>query len=186
MEKNSLKSGIISNFKKAMLIGLLCSVFLIGNLGHAQSKSKEALGNTLVESIVNNDGIRFKSTLLPKAEALKLHEANNLQDIDSKDKDSLMAQYETVYDQKTIPRFEKNLQEMVHLSETNNIDWSKVAFMILYKYASNDDAYLPFLIHTELKNSAYKHFYFEAVRYKGVWYLEGKMELTKGEKYAPK
>lgn len=184
MPNISLKPDAIMKCRKAILIGFLCSLFLTSSLTYAQSKSKEALGNALVMSIVNNDANKFKSTLLPKAAAIKLYEENDLQDLENKD--SLIAEYETVYDQKTIPRFEKNFQKIVRLSKSENIDWTKVEFMILYKYASKDDTYLPFLIHTTLADPAYKHFYFEAVRYKGSWYLEGKMEVTKGEKYAPK
>ncbi len=174
----------IIEFRKAVLIGFLCLFFMTSSFTYAQSRSKEALGNILVQSIVENDAGKFKSTLLPKEVAMKLYEKHDLQDMENKE--SLLAEYATVYDEKTIPRFENNFEEIVHLSESENINWTRVEFMILYKYASKDDTYLPFLIHTTLAGSVYKHFYFEAVRYNGSWYLEGKMEVTKGEKYAPK
>jgi len=172
--------------RKIILISCLCSVFLMCNAIQGQSKSKETLGNILVESIVKNDINSFKSVLLPKQVVLELHEANDMDGVDAKDRDSVLAQYGTVYDQKTVPRYEKNFKEIVQLSEVNNINWTNLVFMILYKYASKDDDYLPFLIHSKLNGPMYKHFYFEAVRYKGAWYLEGKMEVTKSEKYAPK
>ena len=158
---------------------------LMTNYIHGQSKSKEALGNAIVESIVSNNKEDFKSLLLPKDVALELKENNELENIDKEGRDSLMAQYEAAYDHKIIPRYEKNFQEIVHLNETNQIDWSNVNFIILYKDSSKGEEYIPFFIHSKLSNSDYNHFYFGAVRYKGEWYLEGKMELTKGEKYAP-
>lgn len=176
----------IMQIKKLIFISCLCSFFLMSNAFYGQSKSKEALGNTLVESIVNNDLNSFKSAVLPKEVVLELHEANDMEGVESKDRDSILAQYGAVYDENTIARYEKNFADLVALSETNQINWSDVAFMILYKYESKNEEYLPFLIHSKLKDPAYKHFYFEAVRYKGVWYLEGKMEVTKSEKYAPK
>ena len=84
------------------------------------------------------------------------------------------------------PRHEKNFWEMVNLDETKSIDWSQLNFVVLYKYESKEEDYDPFLIHSKLVNSDYNHFYFSAVRYKGAWFLEDKMELTKAEKYAPK
>ncbi len=83
-------------------------------------------------------------------------------------------------------RHEENYWEMVHLNEAHSIDWNQLNFLVLYKYESQKEDYDPFLIHTKLKNSDFNHFYFSAVRYKGQWFLEDKMELTKAEKYAPK
>ena len=84
------------------------------------------------------------------------------------------------------PRHEENFWEMVNLNEAHTIDWSQLNFVVLYKYESKEEGYDPFLIHAKLKNSDFNHFYFSAVRYKGQWFLEDKMELTKAEKYAPK
>ena len=41
--------------RKTSLIISLVSLFLISSILHGQSKSKEALGNALAESIVSND-----------------------------------------------------------------------------------------------------------------------------------
>ncbi|MEN8126139.1 MAG: hypothetical protein ABFR32_13545 [Bacteroidota bacterium] len=157
----------------------------MSNYIHGQSKSKEELGNSIVESILSNNIDSFKSLLLPKKVVLKLQENNDPEYIDKEERDSLMTQYETAYDNMIIPQYEKNFLEIVNLNETNEIDWSNLNFVLLYKYSSKEQEYLPFLIHTKLNNSDYNHFYFGAVRYKGEWYLEGKMEITKDEKYAP-
>lgn len=172
-------------YKKKILITALLYLFLIGNYIHGQSKSKEDLGNALVESILSNNIESYKSLFLPKKVTLKLKESYDLENIDKKDRDSLMAQYEAAYDNKIIPRYEKNFLEIVNLNETNQIDWSNLNFIILYKDSSKGEEYIPFFIHSKLNNSDYRHFYFGTVRYKGAWYLDGKMEITKDEKYAP-
>lgn len=57
--------------RKIRLLIAILSLFLMGNILHGQSKSKEALGNSLAESIAGNDMDRFKSLLLPKDVAIK-------------------------------------------------------------------------------------------------------------------
>lgn len=172
-------------YRKTILITSLLSFVLMSNYIHGQQKSKEALGNAIVASIVSNDIDSFKSLLLPKDVVLRFREINDPEDIDSETRDSLMMQYQVAYDNMIIPQYEKNFHEIVNLSETNEINWSNLNYLILYQDSSKDNEYIPFLIHTRLNNSAYKHFYFGAVRYKGEWYMEGKMEITKDEKYAP-
>ena len=172
--------------RKIILITLVLSLFLTNIHINAQSKSKEALGNSLVASILSKNVDSFKALLLPQEVASKLLDNNTLENMDKEVRDSLMAisqaRYNTVY----IPQYENNFWEMVNLTETNKINWNQLEFVILYKYASEEPEYNPFLIHTKLENPDYKHFYFSAVRYKGEWLFENKMELTKGEKYAPK
>jgi len=172
-------------YRKTFLISTILSLFLINSNIYGQSKSKEELGNSLVQSILSNNLDSYKSLLLPKKVALKLKESNDLENIDKEERDSLMAKYDTAYDNMIIPRYEKNFWEIVNLNEVNKIDWSNLNFIILYKDSSKEEEYIPFFIHTKLSNSDYNHFYFGAVRYKGEWYLEGKMEITKDEKYAP-
>ena len=123
--------------------------------------------------------------ILPKKVVLKLLENNVPENINKEERDSLMKQSEAAYDNIFISQYENNFLEIVKLTETNKIDWSNLKFMILYKYASKDEDYIPFLIHKRLINSEYNHFYFSAVRYKGEWFFEEAMEITKGEKYAP-
>ena len=170
-------------YRKIILTTALLSLFLISNHIHGQSKSKEDLGNSLVESILTNNIDSFKSVLLPKKVVLKLQEKNAPEN--KEERDSLMTQYSDGYDNMIIPRYEKNFLEIVNLNETNEIDWSNLKFVLLYKGSSNEEEYIPFFIHTKLNNSDYNHFYFGAVRYKGEWYLSGNMEITKDEKYAP-
>ena len=170
---------------KIILITSLVSLVLMDNCIYGQKKSKEALGNSIVESVLSNNIDSFKSLLLPKDVVLRFREINDPEDIDSETRDSLMMQYQVAYDNMIIPQYEKNFQEIVNLNENNEIDWSNLNYLILYQDSSKDNEYIPFLIHTRLNNSAYKHFYFGAVRYKGEWYMEGKMEITKDEKYAP-
>jgi hypothetical protein len=170
---------------KIILITTLLSLVLMSNYTHGQQKSKEALGNSIVASIVSNDIDNFKSLLLPKKVVLELRENNDLENIDKEARDSLMTQYKSAYDHMIIPRYENNFKEIVNLNETHDIDWSNLNYVILYQDSSKDEEYIPFLIHTRLINSAYNHFYFGAVRYKGEWYMDGKLEITKDEKYAP-
>lgn len=172
-------------YRKTILLSTILSLFLFNSDIYGQSKSKEELGNSLVQSISSNNLDSYKSLLLPKKVALKWKESNDLENIDKEERDSLMAKYDAAYDNKIIPRYEKNFWEIVNLNEVNKIDWSNLNFIILYKDSSKEEEYIPFFIHTKLSNSDYNHFYFEAVRYKGEWYLEGKMEITKDEKYAP-
>ena len=172
-------------YRKTILIITILALFLINSEIYGQSKSKEELGNSIVESIISNNVGSFKSLLLPKKVALNFKENNDLENIDKEERDSLMVNYEAAYDNIIIPRYEKNFWEIVNLNEANKIDWSSLNFIILYKDSSKGQEYIPFFIHTKLSNSDYNHFYFEAVRYKGEWYLEGKMEVTKDEKYAP-
>ena len=172
-------------YRKIILITTLFYLFIINNHLHGQSKSKEELGNSLVESILSKNIDNFKVLLLPKEVALKLLENNFPENINKKERDSLMKQSEAAYDNVFISQYENNFWEIVNLNETNKIDWSNLKFEILYKYASKEQEYIPFLIHTKLINSDYNHFYLNAVRYKGKWYLEDKMEITKKEKYAP-
>ena len=172
-------------YRKIILITSILSLFLIHNHIHGQSKSKEALGNSLVKSILSKNIDSFKALLLPQRVALKLIENDVSENIDREQRDSLMAQSEARYNNIFIPQYENNFWEIVNLNETSEIDWSNLKFVVLYKYSSKDDEYNPFLIHTKLVNSDYNHFYFSAVRYKGEWFFEDEMEITKGEKYAP-
>ena len=172
-------------YTKIILISCLLSLFLISNYIHGQSKSKEALGNSLVKSIVSQNIEGFKALLLPEKVVLKLYENNIPDNVDKEERDSLLTKYEATYNNIFIPQYENNFWEIVNLNEIDPIDWSNLKFMILYKYSSKEVAYNPFLIHTKLKNSDYNHFYFSAVRYKGEWFFEDKMEITKDEKYAP-
>ena len=172
--------------RKNIFVTSLLTIFLISNYIHGQQKSKNDLGNLLVESILNNDLESFKGSLLPKNVILELQLNEFDEAIDKEKKDSLLTEYEARYDQMIIPRFEKNFQEMVNLNQTNTIDWSNLNFVILYRDSSKGEEYIPFFMHTKLKGSDYNHFYFEAVRYKGEWFLQGALELTKEEKYAPR
>ena len=173
-------------YNKIIFINSLVILVLLYNPTYGQSKSKEALGNSIVESILNNDLNSFKSLLLPKKVVFNFQENIDIEISDKEVRDSLMTQYEATYDHMVIPRYEKNFQEIVNLNETNDLDWSDLNFMILYKASSKGEEYIPFFIHTKLNNSDYSHFYFSAVRYNGKWYLSGNMEITKDEKYAPK
>jgi hypothetical protein len=161
----------------------LITLFLLQVPVHAQSSSREALGESLVESIKNKDLEGFKSLLIPKEVAVKLFEANLSENTNTKEKDSLVDQYIAAYESTVVARYEKNFWDLVNLNETNSISWSPLNFEVLYKYESKEDEYLPFLIYTKFNNSDYNYFYVSAVRYKGKWYLEDKMELTKGAKY---
>ncbi len=172
-------------YTKIVLITSIFYLFFINNHLHGQSKSKEELGNSLIESILSKNIDSFKVLLLPKKVALKLLENNAPENINKEERDSLMKQSEATYDNIFISQYENNFWEIVKLTETNEIDWSNLKFEILYKYSSKEPEYNPFLIHTRLINSDYNHFYFSAVRYKGKWFLEDKMEITKDEKYAP-
>ena len=172
-------------YTKIVLITSIFYLFFINNHLHGQSKSKEELGNSLIESILSKNIDSFKVLLLPKKVALKLLENNALENINKEERDSLMKQSEAAYDNIFIFQYENNFWEIVKLTETNEIDWSNLKYEILYKYSSKEPKYNPFLIHTRLINSDYNHFYFSAVRYKGKWFLEDKMEITKDEKYAP-
>ena len=172
-------------YTKIVLITSIFYLFFINNHLHGQSKSKEELGNSLIESILSKNIDSFKVLLLPKKVALKLLENNAPENINKEERDSLMKKSEAAYDNIFISPYENNFWEIVKLTETNEIDWSNLKFEILYKYSSKEPEYNPFLIHTRLINSDYNHFYFSAVRYKGKWFLEDKMEITKDEKYAP-
>ena len=173
-------------YRNINLLAFLLTLFLTSNYIHGQSNSKEALGNAIVQSIINNDVDSYKSLLLTKEVALKFQENIYAENMDQKERDSLMDQYDLQYDNMIIPRYEKNFQKIVSLNENNEIDWSTVNFVILYKGSSVEEDYIPFFIHTKLSNSDYMHFYFGTVRYNGLWYSSGEMELTKDEKYAPK
>jgi hypothetical protein len=183
IESTSVNNNIMKH-RKIILITSLLSLFLI-NSHYGQSKSKEALGNSLVKSILAKDINSFKALLLPQEVVIKLLEKSPTENIDNEQLDSLMTQSEATYNTKFMPRYENNFWEMVNINETNKIDWSNLNFVVLYKYESKEDDYNPFLIDTKLINSDYKHFYFSAVRYKGEWFLEDKMEITKEEKYSP-
>ena len=172
-------------YTKIVFITSIFYLFFINNHLHSQSKSKEELGNSLVESILSKNIDSFKVLLLPKKVVLKLLENNAPENINKEERDSLMKQSEATYDNIFISQYENNFWEIVNLTETNEIDWSNLKFVVLYKYSSKEHEYNPFLIHTRLINSDYNHFYFSAVRYKGEWFLEDKMEITKDEKYAP-
>ena len=173
-------------YTKIVLANCLMILVLLYNPIYGQSKSKEALGNSIVASVLNNDLDSFKSLLLPKKVVLKFQENNDLENSNPEKRDSLFVKYEAAYEQSVIPRFENNFREIVNLNQAHDLDWSNLNFMILYKAESKGEEYIPFFIHTKLNNSDYKHFYFEAVRYNGEWYLSGNMEITKAEKYAPK
>jgi len=172
-------------YRKIYLITSIFYLFLINNHIYGQSKSKEELGNSLVESILSKNIDSFKALLLPKKVALKLLENNAPENINKEERDLLMTQSEATYDNIFIPQHENNFWEIVKLTETNEIDWSNLKFVLLYKYSSKEPEYNPFLIHTRLIKSDYNHFYFSAVRYKGKWFFEDNMEITKDEKYAP-
>ena len=172
-------------YRKIILITSILSLFLINNHILGQSKSKEELGKSIVESILSKNIDSFKALLLPKKVVLKLLENNAPENIDKEEGDSLMTQSEATYNNIFIPQYENNFWEIVNLTETNEIDWSYLNFVALYKYSSKEHEYNIFLIHTRLINSYYNHFYFSAVRYKGEWFIEDKMEITKDEKYAP-
>ena len=172
-------------YRKIILITSILSLFLINYHIHGQSKSKEELGNSLVESILSKNIDSFKALLLPQKVVLKLRENNAPENIDKEKQDSLMTQSEATYNNIIIPQYENNFWEIVNLTETNEIDWSNLKFVVLYKYSSKEHEYNPFLIHTRLINSDYNHFYFSSVRYKGEWFFEDNMEITKDEKYAP-
>ena len=173
-------------YRKIIFVSSLLTLALLCNPIYGQSKSKEAIGNSIVASILNNDLDSFKSLLLSKEVVLKFQENNDPENSDKEVRDSLMAEYESAYDHMVIPRYEKNFQEIVNLNQANHLDWSNLNFIILYKAASKGEEYIPFFVHTKLNNSDYNHFYFDAVRYNGEWYLSGNMEITKDEKYAPK
>ena len=173
-------------YRKVIFTTSLLTLVLLCNPVYAQSKSKEVLGNAMVASILNNDFDSFKSLLLPKEVVLEFQYNHDLDKSDQEVRDSLMAEFEATYDQKVIPRYEENFREMVSLNKAGNLNWSNLNFLILYKAESKGEAYILFFIHTKLNNSAYSHFYFEAVRYKGEWYFSGNMEITKDEKYALK
>lgn len=172
-------------YTKIVFITSIFYLFFINNHLHCQSKSKEELGNSLVESILSKNIDSFKVLLLPKKVVLKLLENNAPENINKEERDSLMKQSEATYDNIFISQYENNFWEIVKLTETNEIDWSNLKFELLYKYSSKEHEYNPFLIHTRLINSDYNHFYINAVRYKGKWFLEDKMEITKDEKYTP-
>lgn len=168
---------------KNILTASLITLFFLQAPVQAQSKSREALGESLVESIKNKDLESFKSLLIPKEVAIKLFEANLSENSGTQEKDSLVDQYVASYESTVVARYEKNFWDLVNLNETNSISWDPLNFEVLYKYESKEDEYLPFLIYTKFNNSDYNYFYVSAVRYKGKWYLEDKMELTKGAKY---
>ena len=170
--------------KKVILSASLFFLFLIAAPIHGQSASKEALANSIVESILNKDVEGFKALLLPKDVVMASYEKDIPEETGTEERESLMQQSESAYDNVIIPQYERNFWEIVKLTETYDIDWGDRNLMILYKYASNDPEHIPFFIHVKLKNSAYKHFYFSAVRHKGEWFFEDKMELTKNEKYS--
>ena len=172
-------------YRKIILITSILSLFLINYHIHGQSKNKEELGNSLVESILSKNIDSFKALLLPQKVVLKLRENNAPENIDKEKQDSLMTQSEATYNNIIIPQYENNFWEIVNLTESNEIDWSNLKFVVLYKYSSKEHEYNPFLIHTRLINSDYNHFYFSSVRYKGEWFFEDNMEITKDEKYAP-
>jgi hypothetical protein len=171
---------------KIILTALLIALFLVQIPLQAQSKSREALGESLVESIQKKDLEGFKSLLIPKEVAVKLFETNLSENADTQARDSLVNQYVTSYEGTVVARYEKNFWDLVNLNETHSIKWTPLNFEVLYKYESKEEEYLPFLIYTKLNDSDYNYFYVSAVRYKGQWFLEDKMELTKGAKYAPK
>ena len=65
-------------YRKIILISSLLSLFLINNHIFGQSKSKEALGNALVESILSKNINSFKSLLLPQKVVFKLLEKRKI------------------------------------------------------------------------------------------------------------
>ena len=139
----------------------------------------------MVESILSKDINSFKTLFLPKKVVLKLLENDVPENATKEKQEFLIKQSEAAYDNIFISQYENNFWEIVNLTETNEIDWSNLKFVVLYKYASKEPDYEPFLIHTRLNNSDLKHFYFSAVRYQGKWFFEDSMEITKDEKYAP-
>jgi hypothetical protein len=170
-------------FKKIFFTTSLLTIFLLQTHIHAQSSSREALGESLVESIKSKNLENFKSLLIPKGVAVKLFEANLSENTNAKEKDSLVEQYVASYENTVVARYEENFWELVNLNEAHAISWKPLNFEVLYKYESKEEDYLPFLIYSKFKDSEYSYFYVSAVRYKGKWYLEDKMELTKGAKY---
>ena len=84
-------------YRKIILITSLLSLFLINNQIQGQSKSKEALGNSLVESILSKNIDHFKALLLPQKVVLKLVENNAPENITKEERDSLKAQSEASY-----------------------------------------------------------------------------------------
>lgn len=172
--------------RKITLTTSLIALFLLQSTIQAQSKSREAFGEALVKSIKGKDLKRFKTLLIPQDVAVKLFNANLSENTDAQVRDSLVNQYVASYESTVVARYEKNFWDMANLSETESINWSPLNFEVLYKYESKEEDYLPYLIYTKLNNSDYNHFYVSAVRYKGQWFLENKMELTQGAKYAPR
>ena len=134
-------------YRNIIFINSLLALVLLSIPIYGQSKSKEALGNSIVASILDNDLDSFKSLLLPKKIAIKFQENIDLENSDEEVRDSLMAEYEAEYDHMVMPRYEKNFQDMVNLNEANNLDWGNLDFMILYKAASKGEEYIPFFIH---------------------------------------
>lgn len=172
--------------RKIPLFAPLLLMILISAPIQSQSKSKEELGNLIIASIQNKDIDAFKSLLLPTDVVMESLEKDFPENISPEDREALMRQSLETYENAIVPRYEKNFWEMVKLTEAHDIDWSYLNLMILYKYASNDPEYIPFFIHAKINNSVYEHFYFSAVRYKGEWFFEDRMELTKNEKYSAK
>lgn len=166
-----------------IILTFALTLFLIPSSIHAQSDSRDALGQSLVSSIKNKDLAAFKSLLIPKDVAVKLFETNLSEDADGHARDSLVSQYVGSYESTVLDRYEKNFWDLVNLNESQSINWSPLNFEVLYKYESKEEEYLPFLIYTKLNNSDFNYFYVSAVRYKGKWFLEDKMELTQGAKY---
>ncbi len=171
---------------KIILTISLIALFLLNAPILAQSKSREALGESLVESIKGKDLEGFRSLLIPKDVAVRMFEANLSTGTDAKEKDSLVAQFIDSYENTVVARYEKNFWDLVNLNQAHSISWKPLNFEVLYKYESKEDDYLPFLIYSKFNNSDYNYFYVSAVRYKGQWFLEDKMELTKTAKYAPR
>jgi hypothetical protein len=162
------------------------SLLFINHVAFGQSKSRQELCNSLVNSIKDKNLDAFKALLLPREVAFELYENGLSEDIGKEERDSQMTQYQSVYENTIVPRYEKNFWDIVNLSTDHHINWSNLDFFLLYKYESKIDQYDPYLIHSRLSNADYKHFYINAVRYKDAWYLEDKMEITRGEKYAAK
>ena len=81
----------------------MLSLILMSNYIHGQKKSKEALGNAIVESILSNNVDSFKSLLLPRNVVLKLKENRDLENVDKEQRDSLMVEFGNAYDEKIIP-----------------------------------------------------------------------------------
>ena len=147
-------------YRKIILISSLLSLFLINNHIFGQSKSKEALGNSLVESILSKNIDNFKALLLPQNVVFKLLENDAPENMDKEARDSLMAKFEATYNNVYIPQYEDNFWEMVNLNVTNKIDWSNLKFVVLYKYSSKEVEYNPFLIHTKLINLSHRGRFF--------------------------